>query len=99
MHTCCVVHYIIVWKLRTVQSNYNFTLSRVSTRGYTERAAVPHVMFLRVPRPRPTLSRVSHGHVQHCHTCPRVNSNVHGYTEELPWLRVLYSATLDAEGI
>ena len=55
--------------------------------------ACPRVVT-RKERPCPTLCFcVSHGHVQHCHACPRVNSNVHGYTEELPWLRVLLGNT------
>ena len=50
---------IVTIAIATVQSNYNFTLSRVITRGYMERAAVSRAMWLRVPRPHPTLSHVS----------------------------------------
>ena len=55
---------IIISKFKTLYSTVQLQLHIIihSMRGYTERVAVPHAMWLRVPWPCPTLSRVSmHG--------------------------------------
>ena len=50
------IYVIIYVRYSPTTTSHYHTLLHVSTHGYTERAFVPHVMWLRVPRPRPTLS-------------------------------------------
>ena len=57
-HLFMPYNYIIQYS-PTTTSHYHVLL-RVSTRGYMERAAVPHTIWLHVPRPCSTLSRMLH---------------------------------------